>query len=207
MITIIDYGLGNLRAFANIYKSLNINFQLASNVDELNKANKIILPGVGSFDHAMTKLNNSGLRNCLENLVLKQKIPVIGICVGMQMMAYKSEEGVLDGLGWVKGEVKSLSNTEKKSNNNLPLPHMGWNSIKIKKRSTLFNNLDEYKNLYFLHSFYFQCQNSENVIATTSYGHDFPSIIKNNNIYGVQCHPEKSHHNGIQVLKNFAELN
>jgi|DEB0MinimDraft_12_1074336.scaffolds.fasta_scaffold04402_3 glutamine amidotransferase len=206
MITIIDYGLGNLKALTNVYKRLNIDFQLASNIDQLKKASKIILPGVGAFDNAMTKLNDSGLRNCLDDLVLDQKIPVIGICVGMQMMANSSEEGILPGLGWINGVVKHLSKTDIDCVQNLPLPHMGWNNIKVEKESNLIINFDEYKNFYFLHSYYFQCQNYEDVIANSHYGFDFPCIVNNNNIYGIQCHPEKSHYNGITLLKNFAEL-
>ena len=203
MITIINYGLGNLSAFVNVYKRLNIDVQLASTVSDLKKASKLILPGVGTFDQAMNKLNLSGLRNDLDELVIKKKIPIIGICVGMQIMGLKSDEGVLPGLGWIKGKVNRLFF----NNKNLPLPHMGWNDIKIKKKSPLIDNLDNYKKFYFLHSYYFQCQNLEDVIANINYGFDFPCIINHENIFGIQCHPEKSHYNGMNLLKNFAELN
>jgi glutamine amidotransferase len=203
MITIINYGLGNLSAFVNVYKRLNIDVQLASTVSDLKKASKLILPGVGTFDQAMNKLNLSGLRNDLDELVIKKKIPIIGICVGMQIMGLKSDEGVLPGLGWIKGKVNRLFF----NNKNLPLPHMGWNDIKIKKKSPLIDNLDNYKKFYFLHSYYFQCQNLDDVIANINYGFDFPCIINHENIFGIQCHPEKSHYNGMNLLKNFAELN
>ena len=203
MITIINYGLGNLSAFVNVYKRLNIDVQLASTVSDLKKASKLILPGVGTFDQAMNKLNLSGLRNDLDELVIKKKIPIIGICVGMQIMGLKSDEGVLPGLGWIKGKVNRLFF----NNKNLPLPHMGWNDIKIKKKSPLIDNLDNYKKFYFLHSYYFQCQNLDDVIANINYGFDFPCIINHGNIFGIQCHPEKSHYNGMNLLKNFAELN
>jgi len=203
MITIINYGLGNLSAFVNVYKRLNIDVQLASTVSDLKKASKLILPGVGTFDQAMNKLNLSGLRNDLDELVIKKKIPIIGICVGMQIMGLKSDEGVLPGLGWIKGKVNRLFF----NNKNLPLPHMGWNDIKIKKKSPLIDNLDNYKKFYFLHSYYFQCQNLDDVIANINYGFDFPCIINHENIFGIQCHPEKSHYNVMNLLKNFAELN
>ena len=202
MITIIDYGLGNLRAFTNVYKRLNIDVQLASTVSDLKKASKLILPGVGTFDQAMNKLNSSGLRNYLDELVLKKQIPVIGVCVGMQIMAFKSDEGVLPGLGWINGKVKRLF----LNNTNLPLPHMGWNDIKIQKESPLIDNLDNHKSFYFLHSYYFQCQKLDDVIANINYGFDFPCIINHKNIFGIQCHPEKSHYNGMNLLKNFAKL-
>lgn len=203
MITIINYGLGNLSAFVNVYKRLNIDVQLASTVSDLKKASKLILPGVGTFDQAMNKLNLSGLRNDLDELVIKKKIPIIGICVGMQIMGLKSDEGVLPGLGWINGKVNRLFF----NNKNLPLPHMGWNDIKIQKKSPLIDNLDNYKKFYFLHSYYFQCQNLDDVIANINYGFDFPCIINQENIFGIQCHPEKSHYNGMKLLKNFAELN
>lgn len=203
MITIIDYGLGNLSAFINVYKRLNIDVQLASTIGELKTASKLILPGVGTFDQAMNKLNSSGLRNYLDELVLKKKIPVIGICVGMQIMALKSDEGVLPGLGWIDGKVKRLL----LNNKDLPLPHMGWNDIKIQKKISLIANIDIYKRFYFLHSYYFQCQNLDDVIANINYGFDFPCIINHENVFGIQCHPEKSHYNGMNLLKNFAELN
>ena len=206
MITIIDYGLGNLKAFANVYKMLNIDVNFASTINELEKSSKIILPGVGSFDHAMTKLNESGLRECLDDLVLRQKIPVIGICVGMQIMAESSEEGELSGLSWIEGSFKRISSKKINHSQNLPLPHMGWNDIKIIQNSSLTKNFGTYQSFYFLHSYYFTSTNSEIIIATTNYGFDFPCVININNIFGVQCHPEKSHQNGIKLLKNFAEL-
>ena len=202
MITIIDYGLGNLSAFINVYKRLNIDVQLASTIGELKTASKLILPGVGTFDQAMNKLNSSGLRNYLDELVLKKKIPVIGICVGMQIMALKSDEGVLPGLGWIDGKVKRLL----LNNKDLPLPHMGWNDIKIQKKISLIANIDIDKRFYFLHSYYLQCQNLDDVIANINYGIDFPCIINHENVFGIQCHPEKSHYNGMSLLKNFAEL-
>lgn len=206
MITIVEYGLGNIKAFANVYKRLNIPACYASTPEQLQQASKIILPGVGAFDHAMHKLNNSGLRETLDNLVLEQKIPVIGICVGMQMMGHDSEEGIRKGLGWINGTVKRFRYPNEEIARMYPSPHMGWNSLSSVKESFLLANLDEYKRFYFLHSYYFECANSADIVATANYGFDYACIVNHDNVYGIQCHPEKSHHNGVALLKNFAEL-
>lgn len=203
MIGIIDYGVGNIKAFTNIYKNLNIPFKIVKDISEFENITKLILPGVGSFDHAMTSLQNSGMREKLDELVLEKKIPVIGICVGMQMLAKSSEEGTLNGLGWIDGIVKKFDKSKIK---NAPLPHMGWNNLKIEKKNKIFDNLEENPRYYFLHSYYFECENKEDVIATATYGEKFDCMINHKNIYGIQCHPEKSHHNGMQLLKNFGEL-
>jgi len=206
MIAIVDYGLGNIKAFANVYKKLNIDYYFASTSEELLKADKIILPGVGAFDHAMLMLNNSGLRETLDILVLERKIPVIGICVGMQMMADASEEGTLEGLGWISGKVRKLPANIIEEKSDLPLPHMGWNNLKLMTDDVLFENLEQSPDFYFLHSYYFECMDLKSTIGMASYGGQFSCIVKRENIYGIQCHPEKSHHNGVQILQNFAEL-
>lgn len=204
MIAIIDYGLGNVKAFANVYERLNIAVSIARQVDDLKEVTKVILPGVGAFDHAMTKLNRSGMREELDKLVLEKHIPVLGICVGMQMLARTSEEGVLQGLGWIDGVVKKIDSSSLKSMTKLP--HMGWNTINPNLRNPLFITLNSNSRFYFLHSYYFHCDGPENVIATTNYGKEFASAVNHGNIYGVQFHPEKSHHWGIQLLKNFADI-
>jgi len=203
MIGIIDYGVGNIKAFSNIYEQLNLSFKIVKNIEDFFDVTKIILPGVGSFDHAMTSLQNSGMREKLDELVLEKKLPVIGICVGMQMLAKSSEEGNLKGLGWIDGTVKKFDKSKIK---NGPLPHMGWNTLNIEKENGIFKNLEEEPRFYFLHSYYFECNNKEDVIATATYGKRFECMVNHENIYGIQCHPEKSHHNGIQLLKNFGEL-
>ena len=203
MITIIDYGLGNIKAFSNVYQRLNMPFQIASRPEELIKTDKLILPGVGAFDHAMTALNQSGMREALDDLVLNKKIPVLGVCVGMQMLAHSSDEGKLSGLGWIDGKVKKIDVTLLDSK---PLPHMGWNTLKQVSECRLFDALPADPNFYFLHSFYFECVNQSNVVATANYGQEFACVVQSTNIYGVQCHPEKSHSNGISFLKNFGEL-
>lgn len=204
MIGIINYGLGNIKAFANVYKNLDVEYKIVSKKEELINIDKIILPGVGAFDHAMTLLINSGMKEKLDELVLEEKMRVIGICVGMQILAKSSDEGKLKGLGWIDAEVKKFSLNEIPQN--APLPHMGWNNIKPKMNSKLMTGLNEDSRFYFLHSYYFKINNKNNILATANYGIDFTCAVKVENVYGVQFHPEKSHKNGVQVLKNFAEL-
>lgn len=204
MITLVNYGLGNIQAFANIYYRLNIPTISASTADELAFARKIILPGVGSFDWAMNKLNASGMRACLDDLVIKKKCPVLGVCVGMQMMAKRSEEGEMPGLGWIDGEVKKfdVSSFLQKTH----LPHMGWNTVQPKRKELLFKGLESDARFYFLHSYYFVPSSPETILAETDYCGFFASAVLLDNVFGTQFHPEKSHYWGIQLLKNFAEF-
>ena len=204
MITIIDYGVGNVFAFQNVFNRLNIPSKIAKSVDDLISASKLILPGVGHFDYAMSQLNKSGMRDRLDELVLIEKIPVMGICVGMQMMAHKSDEGTLDGLCWIDACVKKFD--EATINHHTKLPHMGWNDVKPNENHPLFRGLEQEAIFYFLHSFYFKCSNQENSISKTDYGINFSSSVQHDNIYGIQFHPEKSHSYGERLLKNFANL-
>jgi len=205
MITIIDYGLGNVRAFENVYRRLGIKTTLAHTAEDLKDATSIILPGVGAFDHAMTLLQKSGMNEKLNDLALEKKIPVLGICVGMQILAKSSDEGNLPGLGWINGVVKKFDT--KLVKHKTRLPHMGWNTIIQTKSDKIFENINDNARFYFLHSYYFHCFNRDNEIAETEYGLSFSSAVYSENIYGVQFHPEKSHQNGIQILNNFANLN
>lgn len=203
MIAIIDYGLGNVKAFANVYKRLNLPIIIAKESSALDAATKIILPGVGAFDYAMTLLDNSGMREKLEDCVLEQGVPVLGICVGMQILANSSEEGSLAGLGWIAGKVRKFQPEQIHAN---PLPHMGWNTVTPKATTNIFQDMQPTERFYFLHSYYFDCDQSSNTIATANYGADFTCSVNKNNIYGVQFHPEKSHQAGVQLLKNFGTL-
>lgn len=204
MIVILDYGLGNIKAFLNIFKKLNVSVKIATTESDLDGASKIILPGVGAFDYAITKLNNSGMREKLDDLVLNKKIPVLGICVGMQILANSSEEGKLLGLGYIDGIVKKFDNST--ITQRTKLPHMGWNDVIITSENPLFKSLEKESLFYFLHSYYFQCNNQADAIAVTDYGVEFVSAINFENVFGVQFHPEKSHESGIQLLNNFSKL-
>lgn len=203
MITIVDYGLGNIQAFANIYKRLDIPVRFAKKADDLAGATHLILPGVGAFDWAMMQLNSSGMRLALDRLVLEDKAKVLGICVGMQMMASRSDEGVASGLGWFDADIKRFDET--RIGGCTQLPHMGWNDVEPLNTKNLFQEIDD-GTFYFLHSYYFAPNDPADVLATTNYGSRFASAVCRSNIYGVQYHPEKSHSRGVQLLKNFAGL-
>lgn len=204
MITIVDYGLGNIGAFANMYKRMGIATTSARTAEDLKSATHVILPGVGAFDHAMELLDASGMRPALEDLVHGEKVPVMGICVGMQILADSSEEGVKPGLGWIKGQVRSFASCAESAR--LPMPHMGWNDVVPVSTSPLFKGIENDARFYFLHSFFFECANQEDVAATADYGFEFGCAVRHGNVFGVQFHPEKSHHWGAAILKNFAEL-
>lgn len=204
MITIVDYGLGNITAFLNVYRRLNIEARTAATAEELAGASKVLLPGVGHFDHAMERLEASGMRQALDELVLGRAVPAVGICVGMQMLAESSEEGSRPGLGWIPGRVRSFAKWEPARA--LPMPHMGWNDVHPVAASPLFERFEENPRFYFLHSYFYECARPEDSLAVARYGHDFTCAVRSGNIYGVQFHPEKSHRFGMRLLQNFAEL-
>jgi glutamine amidotransferase len=205
MIRIVDYGVGNIQAFMTMFKRLGIFAERAFVPSDLVHATHLILPGVGHFDHAMQRLNDSGMRPALEAMVQGNGIPVLGICVGMQMLAEGSDEGSLPGLNWVPGRVRAFDNHPNAAN--MPMPHMGWNDVQALSGTPLFaKGLDDAAQFYFLHSFYFDAQVKADVAATAHYGMDFDAVVSRGHIHGVQFHPEKSHHWGAQILKNFAEL-
>jgi imidazole glycerol-phosphate synthase subunit HisH len=202
MITVVNYGVGNIQAFVQIYQNLNINVNVASTPEEIKRAKRIILPGVGAFDWAMKRLNESGLRDSLDLMVMDRHLPVLGVCVGMQMMAIRSEEGVLPGLGWVNANVTrfEIAHLDKK-----PLPHMGWNDVQPNDQNSLFRDIYSPR-FYFLHTYCIETNVEENILSTTHYGNNFTSSINAANIFGTQFHPEKSHHWGVKLLHNFVKL-
>ena len=204
MIAIIDYGSGNIQAIKNIYKTLKVDCKFVSEPHQLEGVSKIILPGVGAFDEAMVRLNTSGLREILDFMVLEKKTPVLGVCVGMQIMATGSDEGQLAGLGWFDAQVKLFDESSIK--HKPKLPHMGWNELILKSAHSIFDAIDVEKGFYFLHSYYFECNIKTDIFAKTIYGKEFATAVHKDNIFGFQFHPEKSHSNGINLFKNFSEL-
>jgi glutamine amidotransferase len=203
MIKIVDYGLGNIRALLNVYKRLNVPVAVGSTAEELTGASKLILPGVGAFDHAMELIERSGLRDTLDEMVLERRVPVLGICVGMQILSHSSDEGRKSGLGWISGRVRALKLLVDEP---LMLPHLGWNDVRPLSHSPLFKQLESDARFYFLHSYYMECERQGDVAAVCHYGSEFACAVSAGSIHGVQFHPEKSHHYGTQLLKNFAEL-
>lgn len=204
MITIIDYGLGNVGAFANMYKRMNIKTTVAREARDLDGATHIILPGVGAFDHALELLDESGMREPLGRVVGEDSSYLLGVCVGMQILANASDEGDSAGLGWVPGKVRAFAALPETKG--FAIPHMGWNDVRGDAGNDLFSGLENNARFYFLHSYYYECRETENVIGYANYGIDFSCAVQKDKVYGVQFHPEKSHHWGAQLLKNFAEL-
>ena len=203
MIALVDYGLGNIQAFANIFRRLGLPVISARTSEELGGATKIVLPGVGAFDWAMRKLDESGMRQMLDDMVLRYRVDVLGVCVGMQMMARRSDEGELPGLGWIDAEVHRLP--PRSTDRELPLPHMGWNDAMPTSTDSLFRGMSAPR-FYFLHSYYLVPAHAQDTLATTTYGISFASAVRAGNVYGTQFHPEKSHDWGVQLLRNFAEI-
>ncbi|MBF0522989.1 MAG: imidazole glycerol phosphate synthase subunit HisH [Candidatus Omnitrophica bacterium] len=202
MIAIIDYHMGNLWSIAYRFKKIGHEVCITSQAAEIAQAQKIILPGVGSFAQGMANLKDLKLIEVLEKRVLKDKIPVLGICLGMQLLTQKSEEGFADGLGWIPAETIRLNFPAEEK---LRVPHVGWNTVKLAKPSALFHGMNDGGRFYFTHSYKVVCQESADILAQTFYGGEFVSAVEKDNIYGVLFHPEISHQEGIQLLKNFAE--
>lgn len=205
MIGIINYGSGNICAIENIYKRLGAPYFLSADPSALRNANRYILPGVGAFDSTMTKLHDLGLVDMLNDEVFLKRKPFLGICVGMQILASSSDEGIQQGLGWISGRVRKI-NTDIIPTQ-LKLPHMGWNSLAVcEPRHPLLNGIDLKIGFYFLHSFFLDAEQNHDVHATVEYGSPLPCFVARDNVMGVQFHPEKSHHNGINLFRNFAAL-
>jgi glutamine amidotransferase len=203
MITIIDYGVGNIGSILNMFNYLNIQANVHSNPSEILRAQKIILPGVGSFDSAVNKLRNvGGLTEALQELVINEQKEILGVCLGMQLLTERSEEGTSKGLGLIKGITKKFV-----AQDNFKVPHVGWNSLQSRKLGhPIFNNLGKNARFYFSHSYFVDLKDQDDALTETFYGTNFTSSFARKNVYGVQFHPERSHKYGLQFYKNFAEL-
>ena len=205
MITIVDYGLGNLGSIKNMLRKLGYTSEISSDYEKIKMASKIILPGVGSFDTGMSQLKSMGVINLLNKKAFVEKIPILGICLGAQLMCQSSEEGVLHGLGWFEADVLSFNRKFGKGKG-LTVPNMGWRDVTIYKESSLTSNLPMNPRFYFVHSFFISTKNNDEIIMTAMYGLTFAVFLQRQNIFGVQFHPEKSHKYGFRLLQNFAEL-
>jgi len=203
MITIINYGLGNLGSVQNMLKRINVPSIITSDIKEIEAAEKILLPGVGAFDSAIQKIDELNLRSILVRKAKVDKVPFLGICLGMQLLTSGSEEGVLKGLDLVPAKtVKFKFETE----SNLKIPHMGWNFVKQNTPSKLTENFTPDYRFYFVHSYKVVCEDERNSILKANYDSDFDAAIQNENVYGTQFHPEKSHKYGMQLLTNFSKI-
>lgn len=202
-IIIVDYGMGNIGSIVNMLRFIGFKAEMASRPENLQGADKVILPGVGNFGRAMSNLNETGMADALKD-VANRGLPILGICLGMQLMCKTSEEGSVDGLGFVDAHTKKLRFEE---DSRLKVPHMGWNKVDLKRNGTILGDFTKMPpRYYFVHSYYVYCEKSEDIIGTSHYGINFVSAFQNKNIIGVQFHPEKSHQYGMQLLKNFVTI-
>lgn len=204
MITIIDYNAGNIKSIQNMLKRIGVKSCISSNSEEIEQAEKLILPGVGHFDYGMMNLKQSGLVDVLNKKVVDEKTPLLGICLGAQLLGNGSEEGNEKGLGWIDMDVVKFDKS--KLSENLKIPHMSWNEINIKKNSKLLEGLNNDSRFYFVHSYHMKCNDEKNVLTNTIYGYEFTSAVEKENIFGVQFHPEKSHKFGMKLLENFSNI-
>jgi len=204
MIIIVNYGMGNAGSILNMLKKIGVAAAISSDPQEIAQADKLILPGVGSFDAGVTSLHKLGIWEALNKRVLSDKTPILGICLGMQLFTRKSEEGSLAGLGWIEGQTIKFKFGQDAVR--LKIPHMGWNTTEIARENTLLKDMEDRTRFYFVHSFHVVCEQEQDIIALTQYGYKFVSAVNRENIFGVQFHPEKSHKYGMALLKRFAGL-
>ena len=199
-VSVISYGLGNLGSVVNMFKRIGTEVRTISTPDEVAQSERVLLPGVGAFDHGMSRLKESGLDDALRDFAGTGK-PFMGICLGMQLLLDSSEEGDLPGLGVIPGDTRKFEPTP-----GLRIPHMGWNPVVAQREDSLIDGLDPDNRFYFVHSYRVVPANDEHTLGVTDYGVDFASMIRSGNVMGAQFHPEKSHFFGMTVLKNFATL-
>jgi len=201
MIMIVDYGMGNLGSIQNMFKRIGVASAITGDLEMIAKAGKILLPGVGAFDNAMQRINESGLREVLDRKAMVERVPILGICLGMQLLTRSSEEGKQPGLGWIAASTRRFPALP-----GLKVPHMGWNIVLPTRASALTRDLPEEVRFYFVHSYCVHVDNEQDAILKATYGISFDAAVQHGNIYGAQFHPEKSHKFGMQLLKNFASL-
>ena len=204
MISILSYGCGNISSIANMFRVLHIETRIIETPEQVLEAEKLILPGVGAFDYGMARLHEAGLVDALNEVAHQKQVPVLGICLGMQLMCRTSEEGTRPGLGWIDAEVKRF--TFPAEQQALKVPHMGWNNLQICRENLIVVPEDERQRFYFVHSYFVHCNDAGDALATSHYGHDFVASFNRENLYGVQFHPEKSHRYGLALMKRFGEL-
>lgn len=204
MIGIVDYGMGNLASIANMLRRAGFEARLCSDAAEVSLADKLILPGVGSFDSGMASITRLGLFSALNEMVLERSVPVLGICLGMQLMLEGSDEGQRRGLGWLRGRCAKFS--FEGVHTDLRVPHMGWNEVEATRTDTLFADMADDAGYYFVHSYYAVCANESDVLGWTKHGLRFAAAVQRANIFGTQFHPEKSHQHGMRLLSRFAEF-
>lgn len=199
--TIVDYGMGNLRSIQHKLKKIDIDATISSKPDDIETANVLILPGVGHFSEGMKNLSEYGLIPILNKKVLNDKTPILGICLGMQLFTSWSEEGNTEGLCWLDAVTKKFNfNNHKQS---LKIPHVGWNTIKQTRENNFLDGIRVDQHFYFVHSYYVECNQKDNILSTTEYGINFVSSLQKDNIFGTQFHPEKSHLEGMRPIRNF----
>lgn len=203
MVTIIDLGMGNLGSIQNMLKKAGAKATISSEAKELEKAEKLILPGVGAFDYGMKNLKERGLLEVLNDKVICERIPILGLCLGMQLFSKRSEEGQLPGLGWLDAETVRFKFDP--SDTRLKIPHMGWNTVQISQEHPLFQDMQGELRFYFVHSYHVLCRDKGVELGRTTYGYEFTSVVRRENILGTQFHPEKSHRCGMAILRNFVE--
>jgi glutamine amidotransferase len=201
MISIVHYGMGNIASVRNMFQKVGVKSQVITTTTEVKEANALVIPGVGHFDEAIRRIDEMGLRETLSEAALARRIPVIGICLGMQLMTRGSEEGKLPGFGWFSADTRLLTNMGR----TVRVPHMGWNVVSQKKISPYFEDTADEQRFYFVHSYAVNCENPEDVLTTTPYSGEFTSAISRDNMLGVQFHPEKSHRFGAGLLRRFAD--
>lgn len=203
MLVIIDYGMGNIRSVQKALKRIGVEAKISTSENDIETAGKLILPGVGHFRNGIENIKKLGLFEVLNKKVIEDKTPIMGICLGMQLFTNYSEEGDAEGFGWINGKTMNF----KFPTPGLKVPHMGWNNLVFEKSCSLYEGIEEENSFYFVHSYYVECNNNQEILSKTTYGNEFVSSFQKDNIFGVQYHPEKSHGPGLKILSNFCKIN